>query len=421
MRLESALFSSREGLTAHGQAISVIGDNISNANTTGFKGSRVEFADLLSNGGGANANTEKSTSGSGVAVRSIRQSHQGGVIESTGRSLDVGIGGNGFFILGDGDRQVYTRAGNFGINADGILVNSDGLPVLGYPGDFGNDLGPLDMTNFERAGTVTGEVNLFGNVNSSLGPTDLPVDPESFREIAQTASFMSSARVFDSLGEGHDVTLAFFKTDVNTWTAQAYIDGSEVGGEAGVPVQIGNNAVLNFTEQGLIAEENAAQAIINANPAYANGAAAGDFAIDLSGFSQFAGGSQINSVTQDGQGAGDVTDYEVRSDGQLFAVLDSGSRVLVGTIPLATFTNLDGLQRTGNTIFAQGTDVGEVSIGRAGEGSFGPLQGSALELSTVDIATQFVDLILYQRGYQASSQTLNAASELLRSTIQLIR
>jgi len=421
MRLESALYSSREGLTAHGQAISVIGDNISNANTTGFKGSRVEFADLLSSGGGANANTDIASSGSGVSVRSIRQSHQAGVIEFTGRSLDMGIGGNGYFILADGDRQVYSRAGNFGVNGDGILVNSDGLPVLGYAGEFGGELGPLDLTNFDGGGAATGEVSLFGNLNSSAGLTDLPVDPQSFREIGQEASYMSNVRVFDSLGEGHDVTLAFFKTDINTWTVQAYIDGGAVGGEAGVPVQIGDNAILNFTEQGLIDEANADQAIINAAPGYDNGAAAGDFIIDLSSFSQFAGGSQLNSVTQDGQGAGDVTDYEVRADGQLFAVLDSGSRVLIGTIPLASFTNADGLQRTGNGLFVQGTDVGDVTIGRAGEAGMGPLQGSALELSTVDIASQFVDLILYQRGYQASSQTLNAASELLRNTIQLIR
>jgi flagellar hook protein FlgE len=420
MRLESALFASKEGINAHGQAISVIGDNIANANTTGFKASRVEFADLLAEASGPSASLDSMRSGSGVAVKQVRQLHIDGIAEYTGRSLDAAIAGNGMFILTDGRNQFFSRAGNFGIGPDGTLINPQGYQVLGFgPGQA--ELEPINLFGFQAAATPTKQVTLNGNLDATRAANEPPADPDSFAQISQSAALVSNVQIYDSLGEAQNISLAFFKTDVNTWSARAYIDGSAVGGQAGVPVQIGAEAIFNFNNTGGLDEADFAAATIAANINFGNGAAQGEIEIDLSSFTQFAGGSQVSSIAQDGFGVGNATDFEIRSDGQIFAILDTGSRALVGTIPLATFTNLNGLQRSGNNLYTAGADSGEMTVGVPGVGTLGGLQGSALERSTVDIAAQFVDLVLYQRGYQASSQTLNAANMMLRDTLQLLR
>jgi len=423
MRLETAMLAGREGITAHGQAISVIGDNIANANTTGFKTSRVEFSDLLGDVHASGAeNPGMASSGSGVAVSRIRQIHDTGVIEPTGRSLDVGIAGNGFFILGDPNAPTFTRAGNFLINEAGNLASASGQEVLGLVGD-GATLTPLNMLNISTAGTPTSAAALYGNLDSTapVSPV-IPANPATFTEINANATFvMPNLTVYDSLGGSHNVSVAFFKTDVNTFTAQAYMDGGEVGGTPGAPVQLGANATMTFSPTGRIEDANKAAASITAAPAYGGGAAAGNFTIDLSGFTQVATTSQLSSVTQDGEGTGDVVDYEIGPDGVISAVLGSGRNVAIGRIQLASFPNVDGLNRVGNGGFEAGELAGDMTAGVPGSSGYGTLQGKTLERSTVDISDQFVNLVVYQRGYQANSQALNTANELIRDTISLMR
>ncbi len=420
MRLESALFSSKEGLNAHGQAISVVGDNVANANTVAYKTSRVEFADLFALGkdGGSNAMPR---SGSGVAVARVRQIHETGVLESTGRSLDAGIAGDGFFMVGDIESPLYTRAGNFSINSDGLLVNTEGDTVLGLQGT-GTTLGTLNLKNIQATGAATSLMTLFGNLNSSNEVKAAPASPSTFNEINQAAGFVVPAlSVNDSLGASHNVKLAFFKTDTNTWEARAYMDGADVGGTAGVPVQVGGPTALKFSSSGVILAADKANAKMAVSAAYSGGAAAGNFSIDLSSFTQFSGTNEMNSVSQDGKAAGNVKSYEFRSDGTIMALLDSGSTVQIGTIQLAQFPNVDGLERAGNATFRRGPNTGDPVISNPGEKGTGKIEGASLERSTVDVANQFVDLVLFQRGYQANSQTLSAANQLLQGTLQLIR
>lgn len=421
MRLESALFSSKEGLTAHGQALAVVGDNVANANTTAYKTSRVEFADLFADGksGGGSGGIPKS--GSGVAVARVRQIHETGVIEATGRQLDVGIAGDGFFMVGDVEAPFYTRAGNFSINADGLLVTADGDPVLGLQGT-GTTLGTLNMKNITATGQATSLVTLFGNLNSTTDITTVPAAPASFNEINDSASFVvPSLAVNDSLGDSHNVKLAFFKTGTNTWEARAYMDGEDVGGTAGVPVEVGTAVTLEFQSSGVLTDAAAENAVMTLTPAYAGGAAAGNFTVDLSGFTQFAGTSLMNSINQDGQAAGNVKSYEFASTGEVNAILDTGSIVQIGTIQLAQFPNVDGLERAGNATFRAGQTTGDPTISDPGDGGSGKLEAASLERSTVDLAGQFIELVLFQRGYQANSQMMNAASELIQGTLQLIR
>ena len=420
MRLESALISGREGISSHGQAISVVGDNISNVNTDGYKTSRVEFADLLPCGASGDPASTDEAVGCGAYVTDVRQVFDQGMLESTGRTLDVGIDGGGFFIVGDSANPMYSRAGNFSVNVDGNLVNGLDQQVLGYaPG--ATTLSPLSLNNINLTGSVTTTASLTGNINASLPLTTVPANPQTFQELGQAASYVATMDVYDSLGQSHNVSVNYFKTGMNTWTVQAYMDGGDVGGTAGVPVKVGTDATLTFNTSGALDAANAANAKITATPAYGNGAAGGNFTIDFSKFTQFASASSLSGLAQNGQSAGNVKNFEIATDGGLYANLDSGARQLVGTIQLANFTNVDGLQRSGSLIFRSSEDTGTISVGTPGNGAFGKLMGGTLERSNVDITNEFVDLVVLQRGSQANSQTLQVGNELLRDTIALMR
>ena len=416
MRLESALFTSRSGLTAQGQAISIVGDNISNANTVGYRRTRAEFSDIVA------ASKESVSGGSGVAVTKARTIQETGVIEATGRVLDLGIGGEGFFIVNDGERDLYTRAGNFNFDTEGYLIDADNNRVQGYlPG--ASALSAINLLNVSGGGVETSAIALTGNLSSNETITPLPATaPESFDDLTQAANFTHVMDTVDSLGTTHTVYVAMFKTATNTWTAQAYMDGADLGGTAGQPVKIGTDATLSFSSAGAIDAANKGQAVITASAVpYSNGAAAGNFTVDMGGFAQFATASIVNSVTNNGQSAGDVRGYEIGSDGKIYAQLSSGGVQLLGTIALADFPNLDGLERVGRSTFVANTEAGTRIDGTPGLGTFGRVDSGSLERSTVDIADQFVDLVLFQRAYQASSQTLNAANTLIRDTLSLIR
>lgn len=420
MRLESALFSSREGITAHGQALSVVGDNVSNANTVGYKHSRAEFADLLSEGRSGRQSESTPNVGSGVMITTVRQTNENGVIEATGRELDVGIDGSGYFIVGDSEAPLYCRAGNFGIDSEGFLVTAEGLPVLGVkPGSEG--LSALSFADLESVAKATQTATIAGNIDSTVAVSAALNNPETFTAINAAAGFVASdITVYDSQGGSHSVSLAFFKTEANKWSVQAYMDGADVGGEAGKPVQVGQ-ANLVFSENGQIEEGNAANAVINVNAAYGNGAQAGNFTIDLAGMTQYAGASMMSRFSQDGQTVGSPQGFEIDKDGGVFVRMSGGARHLVGTLQLATFTNVDGLDRVGGSLYRASGEVGDVTVEAPSEQGRAVLRGGGLERSTVDISNEFIDLVLLQRGYQANSQILNVTSTMIRETIGLMR
>jgi len=420
MRLESALYASREGLQVHGQAIAVIGDNVSNANTTGFKKSRIEFSDLFADGEGQKSTPPEGAGGSGVKTSRVRQIFEGGLVEATGRTADVAIEGNGFFPVGDPASPSYTRAGNFTVNELGNLVTADGLDVLGYQGT-ATTLSALNLSNIPAGGTATTTLTQFGNLDAGSAVKAAPAAPTTFKDLRAQSSFMAEADVFDSLGASHTVQMAFTKTGINTWVAQAYVDGAKItGGTKGSPALLGTTT-LNFGSDGVLTAANKAAAVITATPAWANGATAGAIAINVGNWSQFSAAGTQAGVSQDGQGIGNISTYRFDKKGGIFAQLDSGTEVLVGSLVLGDFPNRDGLRRSGNSTLSPGEDSGAVTLGVPGSGKFGNIVGGALERSTVDIATEFVDLVLFQRGYQANSQTFTTASQMIKDTLALIR
>lgn len=416
MRLESALFSSREGLMSHGSALSVVGDNVSNSNTTGYKRVRTEFSDILAEVGAYD--TGKAVAGNGASIARTRSIFVNGIIERTGRNLDAGIEGQGFFILGEGAANTptyYTRAGNFSLNADGILVNPEGKPVLGYPAGGGQALGPINVRGVVAQNIPTGKVTIYGNLFSQSETKPAPPDnPETFAQLSQASTTAQTVEVWDGLGNRKTITLYFTKIEGDrAWKVDAYVDGADVGGTAGKPSKIGET-VLKFDDSGIASEGQIFTATANWT-----GAAQANINFDLSGFTQFGAPSSQTSAVIDGQASGQILKYEIKPNGVVAASLDNGSVVEVGVIALATFNNPDALQRVGANKFR--LQEGEANVGVPGTDGKGSLQGGGLERSTVDLATEFTELVVLQRGYQASSQMLNAASTLIRDTLELMR
>jgi flagellar hook protein FlgE len=413
------LFAGRAGIQSHGIAISVLADNISNANTTGFKTSRPDFADLVA---GAISGGRGGSPGSGSNTLGITQVFNQGTFEFTGRSLDLGIDGNGFFIVQntDGSNEYrYTRAGNFSVDATGNLLNQNGFQVLGFPVNGAGGLEPLNVNNISQESVATVNVNISGNLNAAATGAGVPAGAPTFAQLSDAAQYSTFVTVFDSLGAQHDVTVFFFKNPapaVNQWTARAYVDAGEVGGVAGDPALIGS-ATIGFDGSGARLTDPAFD--FQTNITWGNGSQAGVMNFKFSPFTQYSASSSISGVSQDGTGGGSVTSFSVEKDGRVIASLDNGQDAVIGTIGISTFANPEALRRAGGSLFAETAETGEPVFGTPDSGVFGGIQSGALELSTTDIAADFIKLISLQRGFQGSSRIITSIDQLLNEIINL--
>ena len=414
MRLTS-LFSSRESLISEGTAIATVADNLANQNTPGFKQNRTEFSDLLADSVGSLYGSEINP-GNGVKPGDQRTIHQQqGTIEATGRDLDFAISGRGHFIIGSAAEPFYTRAGNFELSPDGEIVTISGENLLGFTEASPTTLVPLTTAGVVGTAAASTTGSLEGNLDASTALTQLPAGAATFREINAASSFTTPISLVDSLGTRHEISLSFFHTGPGQWTAAAYVDAGEVGGTPGTPAQIGTTT-MTFDGNGAQA---AAETLLNLTPAWSNGAAASNVAVNIGPLTQFSGGSALSAISVDGNGLGSLTGFDLQPDGGIFAVLDNGESVQIGTVATAIFQNTDGLDRVGNNMFQTNGEEGETMIGPPTEEGRGSVSNGGLESSTVDAAGQFVDLIRYQRAYQAGSQVISTVSELLNVTINI--
>lgn len=398
---------------SHGTAIDAIADNLANTNTPGFKAQRAEFSNLLAESLGSLYGSPLS-GGDGVFISDVSSIHLQGPVDFTNRDLDVAVSGLGYFILSDGTNSFYTRAGNFDTNAEGNLVASSGETVMGFTAASPETLVPINITNVAATAQASTAGNITGNLDATA-PLTAPVET-TFNALNQSASFRSSIGVIDSLGERHDIGLYFFRTGNGAWTASAYVDGADVGGTAGTPTQVGTTT-LAFDATGSQGE--GATTALTISAAWANGAAGSSVALGMGELTGFSAASGIASVTMDGVTPGNVVGVEVDKDGNVLAQLDNGTSTEVAELALATFNNPGGLQKIGNNKFIEAADSGTAAAGKANVDGKGYLQGGALELSTVDPANELIQLIAYQRGYQAGAQVITTASELINTTIQL--
>lgn len=421
--IADGLFAARTGIASHGTAISVLADNIANLNTTGFKQSRPDFADVLA---GSLGGSSGARAGNGSSISVISQILTQGTFEVTGRGLDTGIDGQGVFVLRDPNsgRRLYSRAGNFSVDTDGNIINQNGLYVLGFPSTGAGGLGPLNINQTSQDNVQTNAVGVNGNLDAGApifgGTVPAIGDDTTFNSLATNAQFSTFVEVFDSLGSPHTVNLYYFKTGNNTWEWRAAVDVSETTATATPP----NDALIIGGDTLTFGSDGAR------NPAptgpddtltvtWDNGASASSVEISLDPFTQFFASSAINGITQDGTGVGNVVGFAIEEDGTIFAQLSNGQSASIGRIAMALFANPEGLSRIGGSLFAESGTSGEPVIGTPGTGNFGSLESGALEQSTADLAADFVKLISIQRGFQGSSRIITNIDDLLNEIINL--
>ena len=428
----NGLFSGRAGLTSHGVAIAVVGDNISNSSTVGYKTSRTEFEDIIAGG-----QTSGKVVGSGSAASAVTNVFEQGTLEVTGRDLDLAIDGNGFFIVSKGDQRYYTRAGNFKLDDEGYIVDQRGNRVQGFPASGSGSLEDLNATTITQENVATKNVAISGNLDARDvalpgGVNDIPVTIEgggtaTYANLTEAAAFQTVVDVFDSLGTSHTVTAYFFKTKDGTahsdseYEVRLYADANEVdnGGGDGVPYCIGT-ATMTFDGNGARTNPPAVgTSDITANVQWSKGAAATEIDFSFGLFTMYSTPAGIGSITGDGNGVGSITSLSIDKAGRIFAVLDNGQTSVIGTVGMANFANSEGLERVGANYLQETLESGSPIIGRSGSGTLGSIESGSLELSTVDIASEFVKLITLQRSFQANSRIITTINQLLNEIINL--
>jgi flagellar hook protein FlgE len=416
------------GLNANATALGVIGNNLANINTVAFKASTVSFQDLVSQTvSGASANPMQV--GLGVTTGSISPSFSQGSIQSTSESSNVAIQGNGFFIVRGADGMAYTRAGNFAFDNAGALVTTDGYKVQGYTqvdpttGEVVTTSQVADVVvppGVLRAPTATSEFTALTNLNSAA---------------AANSTFTTSVQMYDPKGTPHVLTITYTKTGAGAWSYQMTVPGAEVtGGTAGTPFAIpqasGGAGTITFDATGKLATVNgAAAADVNVTtPAWANGAAANtmvwnmvDATTGVLSLTGYSAPSATSSITQNGSAPGSVNGVNILADGSITATFGAGQTVTIGKVAIAAFNNPKGLVKLGANRFGESQAAGQANVGTAGTGGRGTLIGSALEQSNVDMATEFTNMIMAQRGYQANSKSITVADELMQETLALKR
>ena len=439
----NGLFAGRSGISSHGQAIAVIGDNIANSSTPGYKASRAEFQDLIAGG-----QAPGRTIGSGSQTSAVSAIMEQGTLEFTGRTLDLAVDGNGFFAVQDADGgKFYTRAGNFKVDTSGNIISQNGLKVLGFPSGGTGALEQINVNTISQANVGTGSVTITGNLDAGAAKTvtagdiatlnSVPLAGSTagstaitYADLSSMAAFSTPTQVFDSLGQSHTMTTFFFKdaTTPNKYFARSYVNSDESGDSvAGMPRQVTNAGGTQASgEIAMTFSTNGARNGTITNPdktytiAWGNGSdPASPIKMNINDFTQYASASAVKSISQDGQGIGNVTSLVIEKDGSIFARLSNGQTADVGKIGLVNFANPEGLNRIGGNLMQQSPRSGEPLTGQAGAGTFGEISSGSIELSTVDIANEFVKMITLQRGFQANSRIITTINQLLNDIIQL--
>ena len=395
------------GLKAASGELDVIGNNIANSNTSGFKKSRAEFADVfaVTNVGGSG-----STPGSGVRLAAISQQFTQGNISFTDNNLDMAINGNGFFILDDGGSQIYSRAGAFGVDQNGFLSNSEGQNLIAFGADSSGNItgaaGAIQVNTANIAPQASTSMTLDLNLDAAEGQPAVGVfdatNPNSFNHSTSTS-------IYDSLGNSHLAALYYVKTAAaNTWETYAYVDG----------VQVDGPDTMTFSTAGALTVPAAGTITI---PAFtpSGGGAAMTLDLDYSNTTQFGSAFSVNSLSQDGFTTGRLSGLDIDGEGIIFARFTNGQSSVQGQIALADFRNPQGLQPVGDTAWAETFGSGAVTIGAPGTASLGLIQAGALEQSNTDISEELVNMIIAQRSFQANAEVISTSDTITQSIINL--
>ena len=412
--------TSLSGLDAASTDLSVVGNNIANASTTGFKGSRAEFVDVFATTfSGVSGNTP----GSGVRVASVSQQFGQGNIEFTSSNLDMAINGEGFFVVSDDGTDTYTRAGAFKTDREGYVIDSSGRNLQVFPannnGTFNTGtLQSLQLTTTDsppRATTsVTPVINLNANEEQPINAFD-PID-------ADTYNHSTSTTVYDSQGNGFPATMYYVASDpaTNTWEAHTVVDGKPLLTPAGASsftlIFNGDGSLASTTVDGVV--DTTRQAAF-ADLDLLNGSNPLSLSFDYSDVTQYGGDFSIYSLNQDGFSSGRLSGIDIDQNGAVFARFTNGQSDLLGQVALASFPNSGGLNQLGSTSWGETFSSGDRIIGSPGSSGFGALQSGALEASNVDIASQLVNLITSQRNFQANAKAISTEDTIQQAILNI--
>ena len=468
MGILTSLFAGVSGMNAAGQQISIIGDNIANVNTPGFKASRAEFQDVLA--GNLAGSGSAGQIGAGARLAGVSQTFTQGSLEATDVTTDLAIDGGGFFVLQDTTGVSYTRAGLFRLDSTQRLVNAQGQSVLGFgisPGGSPNGaLGAIVLSNTASVPSATTAVEV--NVNIDPNDTAIPAtNPFDHLDPINHSNFQTGIRTFDSLGNPRNVTIHFRKDDAvaNRWFWFAGVNRSDldmaayggafVQGPAGaqtqfIPVQSGT---LDFDSTGVLSFETTAALSIQfdhdgdgtldgaAEPTpqlfrWADGANSATISFNFGNSlteggtgadrtTQFGGSTAagvnnfIRFMDQDGFSAGSLQSVAIDESGFVTGSFSNGQVTRLAQVALAAFPNVNGLARMGRNNYSETSASGNVIVGSPNQAAFGAIRSGFLEQSNSDLADQFVKLIIAQRAFQANTRTIQTSSDLLASLVGL--
>ncbi|MFA7240713.1 MAG: flagellar hook protein FlgE [Sulfuricellaceae bacterium] len=446
------------GLNASSKNLDVIGNNIANSATVGFKGSQAQFADIYAaslSGAGSNA------IGIGTKLAAVAQQFNQGNVTTTNNPLDVAINGNGMFAMSNNGSISYTRNGQFQLDKNGVIVGNTGLHLQGYPADKKGVIGPvvgdlkIDMS--DQSPIPTSKMSITANLDSrqavpktlfpggaaapsltevapaTVPPSYIPPDPSSYNE-------STSISVYDSLGNSHVASLYFCKEAAtpNTWSVYMTMDNGQ--NTAATPGATFNMGTLAFDESGKLTASNTGGGVTTLDPQGLdplgmlylpadNSGITWDASLgitqpqlmkmDFSKVTQFGSKYSVTALNQDGNASGSLSGFHIDQEGMIQGRYSNGATKNLGQVALTTFANLQGLQPIGNNQWLETPESGVHVTGKAGSGKFGVLQSSATEDSNVDLTQELVGMISAQRSYQANAQTIKTQDQVMQTIVNL--
>ena len=428
------------GLDANSQALSAIANNLANMNTIGYKATSTTFQDTLFQSLGTTGSGDPIQIGTGAAVSSNAANFTQGGEDSTGVDTDMMIQGQGFFVLQNSNsEQLYTRAGNFTVGSNGILQASDGSSVMGY---LATQSGTIDTTQPIAPIPIDYGQTSPANATTTM-QMSLNLDSDtSVVTTSDSPSWSTTAQIYDAEGGAHTVTLNFWNTGSGTWSYSATLPAADLG-KTGSAVTLASGT-LGFDGSGNLTSTtvdttspsgsvstvsgsagNITGITLPTGDTLADGAKALNFTWDLfnsSGTSQVtqaAASFSGSNLQQDGYASGSLQSISVQSNGVIEGVYSNGQNRPIAQLALASFASNEGLQQVGNNEYSETLASGGVNLGVAGSGQLGTVAGGELEASNVDLATEFSNLIIAQRAYQANAQTVTTFDQVYQTTINM--
>ena len=432
----SSLYAGISGLNVYGNAMSVIGDNIANVNTVGFKGAEATFADLYTMAL-TNSAVGSVQVGRGARLSSVHKQFTQGALETTGVATDMAIQGDGFFIVRDTLGAYYSRNGHFIIDKDSRLVNPEGYAVQGWTlnRNTGIPIGPAGDIVFDTSAvpaTTTQSASVAVNLDSDATIIPGAFDATTVTTANNTSNYNTSFAVYDSLGNAHMVTVYFKKTAASAWSWYACVDENEITlaqRTPGTDLEIEASGTLSFTLNGELDNEVTIGSDFDFDGATQNQSITFDFGTSitgdggdgLDGTTQFAGTSTTYMLTQDGYAAGLLTGIIVDSEGIISGTFSNGQTQNLAQIALARFPSPWGLKSVGNNLFVESNDSGQPIVNAPGGSGMGTIASTSLEMSNVDLAAEFVDMIRMQQAFTANSKVIMTTDQMLTDVVNLKR